>query len=207
MRTLLLGPRGSVLPVCGSRALLLALATTSVLLLGACGAEAPPGAAPDAGGGGAGGGDGAPWVCYRNCQAFIALGCAPESFLEDCVGECLELYAMAPACAAERTASLDCMTAERIDCATEPAACQEANRQWELCVNGGCLGVTCTGGEAMCACDGECKDQPVSVACAPAPEGGYACACLVDGVEVGGCQEPSLLCFPPESCCAPELGL
>jgi len=161
---------------------------------------------PTPGSGGAGGGEAAASVCYRACEASIALGC-PIGPLEDCVAECLGIYTMEPSCAAELTAYYECEQTERVDCGAEPPACQQAFERWEICATGGCAGASCTGMGDACTCDAECHGEPVTVECAPAPEGGVACACLVKGAEVGTCQQQGPACFPPESCCAPLLGL
>jgi hypothetical protein len=73
-------------------------------------------------------------------------------------------------------------------------------------------GVTCDfacgGPIGLCGCEGPCSDgRRRAVGCGGAPNGGFSCTCQVDGRTVGMCDQPTLNCSLPGSCCEIVFGL
>lgn len=60
----------------------------------------------------------------------------------------------------------------------------------------------CGGPIGLCGCVGPCSDGKTrAIGCGTTPSG-VTCTCQVDNQEVGQCDQPSLVCVLPESCCA-----
>lgn len=180
--------------------------TTGTATSGLGGSGGSGGAGGAGGSGGAGGGltEGAAEICYRGCEASIALGCFMGT-IEDCVSVCIDSFISVPACAPEQAAYQDCIL-DRQTCDVSPA-CQELFQTWELCTTGGCVDVACMPKSGGCACAGTCKDRQVAAECVPAAGGGASCTCIEAGAVVGTCESDALACFPSMSCCKAVLGL
>jgi hypothetical protein len=64
----------------------------------------------------------------------------------------------------------------------------------------------CGGPIGLCGCTGTCSDGKVrGVACGETPTGA-TCSCSVDEEVIGTCDEPSLTCGLPSSCCQAIFG-
>lgn len=73
-------------------------------------------------------------------------------------------------------------------------------------------GVTCDllcgGPIGVCGCAGACSDGNMrAVGCGATKGGGASCTCLVNNQVVGMCDDPSLSCGLPGSCCEVVFGL
>ena len=60
----------------------------------------------------------------------------------------------------------------------------------------------CGGPIGLCACGGPCCDGKMrGVGCGGDTASGFTCSCDVNGEIVGQCDETSLICALPQSCC------
>jgi hypothetical protein len=76
----------------------------------------------------------------------------------------------------------------------------------------GASGVTCDllcgGPIGLCGCAGPCSDGNMrAVGCGAKDGGGASCTCQVNNQVVGTCDDPSLSCGLPQSCCQIVFGL
>jgi hypothetical protein len=67
----------------------------------------------------------------------------------------------------------------------------------------------CGGPIGLCACSGQCSDGNMrAIGCGLTDGGpGAACSCLLNDQLVGMCDDPSLSCGLPQSCCQGVFGL
>lgn len=68
--------------------------------------------------------------------------------------------------------------------------------------------LACGGPIGVCGCAGPCSDGNMrAVGCGATDGGGASCTCLVNNQVVGMCDDPSLSCGLPQSCCQIVFGL
>lgn len=159
------------------------------------------------------GGDEQQAVCAKLCAFGDAFGC--DSGGAECVPACVDGFAAIPdECKDEYADLLSCASASipQSGCDVIQQCTSEAFA-FGACIGGtgpgpgpgpGCDGGDCVGSETACSCNGFCNGQAREVDC-KAQGDQYACTCLLDGEQVGTCNEPLDLggsCDLQIGCCA-----
>ncbi|MDI1446166.1 hypothetical protein [Polyangium sp. 6x1] len=152
----------------------------------------------DSGGaGGAGGAGPTIQACYDYCDALEANSCPDAS--DTCMKRCdgfIDLYTAE--CEDELGAAYACLLPFASTCADDQGACKDAWDTFETCGGmHGCLILgsdSCPGdvdmnGDVNCGCGNLCFNKTYETDCSAPAGGTMTCKCLVDGVEVGTCDE------------------
>jgi len=167
----------------------------------------------DSGGAGGGGPTGMQ-ACYDYCHELEVNSCPDAS--DTCTKECdgfITLYGTE--CENEVGAAYACLLPFTSTCADEQGACKDAWDTFETCAGmHGCLilgGDSCPGGVGMngdvsCGCGNLCFGKTYQTDCSTPAGGTMTCKCLIDGVEVGTCDDgDQLYCkSATRGCCQAE---
>ncbi|UQA61647.1 hypothetical protein [Polyangium aurulentum] len=187
----------------------------ATILLAACGGGSTNNGAGGAGGtGGAGGAGGAgptgKQACYDYCHELDVNSCPNAS--DTCPADCDSLIDQyGTECEDEFGAAYACYLPFASTCEVKPAACEDAWDTAKACAAmNGCLVGQCTegmgmNGDASCGCDALCYGKTYQTDCSTPAGGTMTCKCLVDGVEVGTCDNgDALACGVRKGCCQAE---
>jgi hypothetical protein len=141
--------------------------------------------------------------CEHICDQLESIGCENHDY---CVYECIQT--LATPCGDLFTAYVQCHADFATDCIEVPPACEASTDAYLQCYALGCngSGQLCSGtgsggGETSCSCSEDCDAGSYEVSCTSSAGQG-TCACSVDGVFVGQCEEMSLSCDVHTGCCS-----
>ncbi len=140
-------------------------------------------------------------ACMAGCAVFAQCGGQLPGCVEECVGEVSGLDAECILAANEFFNCIGELTCEEFqqleEGEPEPYPCQEEETIYSECAGGGDCLATIGQGEnpGECSVSIECPDEPEYAAeC-----NGDTCICLMDGVEVGSCENAQSVCDEPGS--------
>ncbi|KYF93818.1 hypothetical protein BE17_25120 [Sorangium cellulosum] len=149
---------------------------------------------------GIGGGD-----TRSRCEAFCELfseTCGPVP--QGCSRACDDQLGMAPQCNDLLLPFFDCAIGDVERCDVISARCAPLLDQYDMCASGDACGtLECSrGGDRTCHCKGSCQGIDFAAECRSGVAG-VLCSCLVNGVEVAGCEDRGPACDVALGCCGP----
>ncbi|WP_438003874.1 hypothetical protein WME89_34190 [Sorangium sp. So ce321] len=139
------------------------------------------------------------------CEAFCELfseTCGPVP--QGCSSACDDQLGMAPQCNDLLVPFFDCAIGDVGQCDVVSARCEPLLDQYDKCASGDACGtLECSrGGDRTCHCKGSCQGIDFAAECRPGMEG-ILCSCLVNGMEVAGCEDRGPACDVALGCCGP----